>query len=154
MTLCIDLENVFLARIDLNDKHDAQRFETCQEIEKNFIILKKEGIINPAKCTDPKNCSKRIFAEYCACNLKVYNIRPHTFEIIGAIRPFFEMVALSSLSFKEVQFVVEHLEKILNHPIIEKNKRTKKRVQEMKEMEQNQRNGDRIGRFKPKLLKK
>ena len=41
-TLCVDLENVFLARIDLNDENDVKRFRRCKEMDKNFIILKKD----------------------------------------------------------------------------------------------------------------
>ena len=126
----------------------------CDDIDKEFIILKEEKIVNPKKCKS-EYCSKRIIAGYCVCYLKIYNIRPHTFEIIGAIKPFFEMVAISKLTFLEVQHIVDHLEKILNHPIIEKNKRTCERVMEMKKMEKKNRpKGDRIGRFRPKLLKK
>jgi hypothetical protein len=64
-------------------------------------------------------------------------------------------VAISKLTFVEVQHIVDHLEKILNYPIIEKNKRTCKKVMELKNMEKKNRpKGDRIGRFRPHLIKK
>ena len=131
-TLCIDLENVLLARIDLNDKDDVDRFESCPDIEKNFIILKKDKIKDPKECSDPTCSKKKIIGKFCVCNLQIYNIRPHAFELIGAIWPFFELVAISRMRFKEVSKIVDHLEGILNGPIIEKNKITRQRVKEMK----------------------
>ena len=77
------------------------------------------------------SCSRRIIGGFCACHLKVYNIRPHTFEIIAALRPFYEIVGISRLNLKEVDHIVDRLEKILNDPIIEKNRFTYKRVMEM-----------------------
>jgi hypothetical protein len=44
------------------------------------------------------------------------------------------MVAISHLSFKELQHIVDHLEKILNHPINEKNQRTYDNIKDMKKM--------------------
>lgn len=127
---------------------------TCSNIDENFIIIKKEKIANPRLCISD-TCSKRKVNGICACYLQVFNIRPHTFELIGAIRPFFEIVGISKLSFKELEHVVNHLEKILNSPIIEKNKQTYQRVIEMKKMTMKKRKGgDLIGRFRPKLLKK
>jgi hypothetical protein len=73
----------------------------CDDINKEFIILKEENIKEPKICKS-EYCSRKIIGGYCVCHLKIYNIRPHTFEIIGAIKPFFEMVAISRLSFIEV----------------------------------------------------
>ena len=47
ITLCIDIENVFLAKIDLNDENDIKRFESCKNVLKEFIILKKDKIKDP-----------------------------------------------------------------------------------------------------------
>lgn len=96
---------------------------SCTDLEREFVILIKQGVKNPDSCQGG-GCSQRKIEGICPCNLVVYNIRPHTFELIGAIWPFFEMVAISNLGFKEVQQIVDHLERILNLPIIEKNRRT------------------------------
>ena len=103
----------------------------CSDIDKNFIILKQEKTLNPKYCVSDE-CSRRIIGGYCTCHLKVYNIRPHTFEIIGALRPFFEIIGISRLHLKEVEHIIDHLEKMLNDPITEKNKVTYKRVMDMR----------------------
>ena len=111
---------MLLAKIDLYDEDDVQEFINCTELDRNFIVLKKQNVKDPLKCRGGE-CNQKVIVDYCSCNLKVFSIRPHTFEIIGAIWPFFEMVAISQLNFKEVQQIVDHIEKILNLPIIEKN---------------------------------
>lgn len=54
--------------------------------------------------------------------MTVYNVRPYTFEIIIALEPFFELVAISNVQIKEISKIIDFLEKILNLPIKEKNK--------------------------------
>jgi hypothetical protein len=51
LTLCIDIENVLLAEIDLNDKHDLKKLQNCKERSKNYLIIKKDGFSGePNKC--------------------------------------------------------------------------------------------------------
>jgi hypothetical protein len=49
-TLCIDLENVLLAKIDLYDEDDVQEFINCTDLDRNFIVLKKHNVKYPLEC--------------------------------------------------------------------------------------------------------
>ena len=44
LTLCIDIFNVFLAKIDLSDAQDLEYFKTCTNISRNYIIVPKKGV--------------------------------------------------------------------------------------------------------------
>ena len=151
LTLCIDIENVLLAKLDLNDENDVQKLYSYKDLIRNFIIIRKDGVGDPKECS-VDTCSKRIIKGYCVCKLMAFNIRPHSFELVGAIQPFFEVVATSHFTFRELKQIVDQIEKVLNNPIIEQNKRTIQRAKELKNS--GKKNGDRIGRFRPKLLKK
>lgn len=39
----IDVESVFLAKIDLNDEEDVQKLTSCKDLDRNFVVLVKEG---------------------------------------------------------------------------------------------------------------
>lgn len=47
----------------------------------------------------------------------MYKIRPYTFEIIRAIQPFFEIIAISDLAYNELEQIIDHIEIVLNKPI-------------------------------------
>ena len=53
------------------------------------------------------------------CDKTVYQIRPYTFEILRAIQPFFEIVATSNLHYDELDQIIEHIECVLNKPLID-----------------------------------
>ena len=38
-TLVIDIENVFLSRVDLDDEDDVYKLKNCKDLDRNFIIL-------------------------------------------------------------------------------------------------------------------
>ena len=96
--------------------------------------------------------------------MRIYKIRPYTLEILGAIQPFFEIVAISKMNFNQLKFIIDHLERLLNIPVDEKNIQTKRDFKQIQEHRKNAKakpaftdptdQYDRIGRFKPKLLKK
>ena len=49
----------------------------------------------------------------------LYQVRPYVYEILRALQPFFEMIALSNMSNYELEQIIDHMEAILNKPIIE-----------------------------------
>ena len=102
LTLCIDIEKVLLAKLDLNDENDVNRINGYKDFSYNFIIIRKDGVVDPKEC-DQETCSKRIIKGHCVCKLMAFNIRPHSFELIGAIQPFFEVVATSHFTFRELK---------------------------------------------------
>lgn len=109
-TLVIDLETVFLAKIDLKDEHDLSML--MGKNGKNFVFVRK-NVQKMEECND-LFCSKKLIDGCCPCNLNVYNIRPYSFEIISALLPFYEMIASSNLPSNEILQIVNHFEKILN----------------------------------------
>jgi hypothetical protein len=106
LTMIIDLENVFLDKIDLYDPNDYDKFSHSQSISEEYIILKKTDVENPKECRKD-GCPGKIIGGFCLCHLIVYNIRPHTFQIIGAMKPFFEMIAISNLPFKYLKRIID-----------------------------------------------
>jgi hypothetical protein len=63
----------------------------------------------------------------------IYNIRPHTIELIAAIQPFFEIIGISNISFKELSYIIDHFEKILNNLMMGKNQQTLKQINKIQE---------------------
>jgi hypothetical protein len=64
-------------------------------------------------------CSLGDQNKLCLCNHSLYQIRPYTFIILMAIQPFFELIAVSYLPNYELEQIVNHIEDVLNKPIIE-----------------------------------
>ena len=98
-TLCIDVLNVFLAKINMHDQKDFEAFMNCNKKYRKFVVVFNSDEI---ECLNPSKCSKDYVKEFkgvCKCNVTVYNIRPYTFEILGALQPFFEIIAQSCLPF-------------------------------------------------------
>jgi hypothetical protein len=48
-------------------------------------------------------CSIGKLGKLCLCDKILYKIRPYTFEIIRAIQPFFEIIAISDLAYNELE---------------------------------------------------
>lgn len=102
------------------------------------------------------------FKGICCCHLKFYLVRPYTFEFLSVLHPFYEIIGMADVSFKELNLIVEHFEMYLNIPIAEKNAITieeadnyNKHVKEnrkKKKFTDPLKQYDRIGRFKPKIL--
>ena len=55
----------------------------------------------------------------CICGQTLYKVRPYAFEILRALQPFFEIVAISNISQKELEQIIDHFESVLNKPIVE-----------------------------------
>ena len=124
-TLCIDIECVFLKRLDAEDHIEIERIERIKEWKQQFIVFKSSSMEQKNQCVGVE-CKKPKIGSVCVCKMKVYKIRPYTLEILSAIQPFFEIVAISKMHFNQLKFIIDHLEKLLNQPIEEKNKQTKK----------------------------
>ena len=68
--------------------------------------------------TVKKNCcSMAQNYKICQCDYQIYQIRPYTFEILRAILPFFEIIAISNISKLEMESIIDFFESILNKPI-------------------------------------
>ena len=109
--MCIDIENVFLAKLDLHDDKDFENFIKCEEPARNFIVIENKDF---SSCSDKSKCRNKKINGKCPCEIKVYNIRPYTFEIIGALQQFFEIVAIAFLPYSDISHIIDHFEKILN----------------------------------------
>ena len=55
----------------------------------------------------------------CMCGYTLYKVRPYVYEILRALQPFFEIIALSNMPHYELEQIVEHIESVLNKPIAE-----------------------------------
>ena len=62
MTLCIDIVNVFLAKINLEDDKDLESFMNCKDIDRNVVIVKKKENV---KCKHPEKCKLRKINGVC-----------------------------------------------------------------------------------------
>jgi len=60
----------------------------------------------------------------CSCQFNFYKIRPYTFELLNAIHPFFEVIAISKMPFPELVSIIDQIEDVLNLPVVEKNRQT------------------------------
>lgn len=47
LTLCIDIEKVLLAKLDLSDENDVNRLYGYKDLTYNFIIIRKDGVVDP-----------------------------------------------------------------------------------------------------------
>ena len=64
-------------------------------------------------------CNMGKQGKLCTCQYDIYQIRPYTFEILRAIQPFFEIIALSNSTYYILEQILDQIELILNKPIIE-----------------------------------
>ena len=55
----------------------------------------------------------------CLCGFTLYKVRPYVYEILRALQPFFEIIALSNMPHYELEQIVDHIESVLNKPIAE-----------------------------------
>ena len=51
----------------------------------------------------PTCCSIGKLGKLCLCNKILYKIRPYSFDLIRAIQPFFEMIAISNLAYNVLE---------------------------------------------------
>ena len=68
-----------------------ENYDTTREETKDEQIPKKD-------CCKLGQSSKR-----CMCFKVIYKIRPYTLDLIRAIQPFFEMIAISNMPYNEIE---------------------------------------------------
>lgn len=97
---------MFLSKIDLDNPNDLKKLYDCPDIDKEYIIVRKTHKSTSdeflKECSDPACLKREKINDVCSCKLNIYNIRPYSFEIIGAIHPFFEIVGISKLPIEEI----------------------------------------------------
>jgi len=59
-------------------------------------------------------------------------VRPYVYEILRAIQPFFEIIAMSNMPHYELEQIIDHIESVLNKPIADMLIRQAKERQELK----------------------
>jgi hypothetical protein len=92
-------------------KDDLDQIKTNENYKENYIIIKKVTKKENEFCCIYQGTSD------CVCNLIVYKIRPYTFELLRALQPFFEIIVFSQMYHKIVEYIIDHIEGILNKPV-------------------------------------
>ena len=130
-SLVIDVANVFLAKLTLEEYKHLVEVEKMDNKNTSFIIVNIHAKKNQ-KCPYKKKCARLEENQGrkmgCPCTVQVYQIRPYTLQIIGALSPFYELIAMSCLPKQDVIQIVNHLEKLLNEPKIKRNMMTVKQL--------------------------
>jgi hypothetical protein len=96
--------------------------EQLEDLVINYSELKSDGeqiIMADLPKDQPFCCLLKKQDKLCDCDLEIYQIRPYTFEILRAIQPFFEMIAMSYLPYNELEQIIDYIELMLNLPITE-----------------------------------
>ena len=78
-----------------------------------YIIIKKVTKKDGDFCCIYQGTSE------CVCHILAYKIRPYAFELLRALQPFFEIIVFSQMYHKIVEYVIDHIEGVLNRPIQE-----------------------------------
>ena len=92
------MESVFLTEIYVQDENDLELIENTTNKDKELIIVErsdKDACIN-TECSLPR------VGKHCICQLRFFLVRPYTYELLSAIQPFFEIIGISHLPFKEL----------------------------------------------------
>ena len=128
-TIIIDIENTLVTQIDLRNKQELDQIREHEKFESDYIIIqknickrqKKDKKSSKREEAKPKDeaCCEYHGTEECICDLLVFQVRPYTYEILRAIQPFFEIVVFSKMHHKVLEFIIDHIESILNKPIKE-----------------------------------
>ena len=126
-TIIIDIENTLVTLIDVKNKHELDQIKEQENFNSDYIIIKKNvskrvkkdkkgnKIIEPD--VQEEICCELKGTEDCLCDLLVYQVRPYTYEILRAIQPFFEIVVFSKIHHKILEYIIDHIESVLNKPI-------------------------------------
>jgi hypothetical protein len=83
-------------------------------------VIKEENSENSCSIKmgkDRKCCDIGIAHQQCICSYSIYKIRPYMIEIMRAINPFFETMAISNMTHHILEQIVDHIEAVLNKPI-------------------------------------
>ena len=78
-----------------------------------------ESLINSFENEDNPCCSLAKNKLKCICGYTLYKVRPYVYELLRALQPFFEIIALSNMPQYELEQIVDHIESVLNKPIAE-----------------------------------
>jgi hypothetical protein len=78
-----------------------------------YIIIKKVTKKDGDFCCIYQSTSE------CVCHILAYKIRPYAFELLRALQPFFEIIVFSQMYHKIVEYVIDHIEGVLNRPVQE-----------------------------------
>lgn len=104
-----------------------------QEIMKNYNPQSPDQSTGKGKHKVGNCCPLGQQGKLCLCNYSLYQVRPYTYEILRAIQPFFEIVAVSNMYNYELEQIIDHIESVLNKPIIEMLIRQAKEKKELKQ---------------------
>ena len=153
MTLCIDVVSVLLAEI--NYASDYQFIENHLNSNRLIIVhrmVSKNRVSVKMQCDN--NCLLPEIKEACVCCLKFYFVRPFAYQMLLAIQPYFEIIAISKLYFMELEQLLCTMEKELNKLVSQMNIQTFKQAEDLGKHVSTLKPSktDKIKRFKPKLV--
>ena len=118
-TLVIDLVGVFMDELNQNEKDQLDYIEKHSGTKNNFVIVKKKGYKQMV-------CQKKCKADICACKVRIYNVRPYTYEFLSCLSSQYEIIGAANLPRYEITQMIKSLEDYVNKIVEEKNKHTKK----------------------------
>ena len=55
----------------------------------------------------------------CLCERTIYLVRPYVYELLRGLQPFFEIIGYSSMKDFILKQIIDHIENVLNKPVIE-----------------------------------
>ena len=105
-----------------------------KEIIRNYETVKSGTQLQNGNLPVKDCCSIGKKRKLCMCSKTIYQIRPYVFEILRALQPFFEIIALSNMPNYELEQIIDHIEVVLNKPIIEMINRQARQKKELKQV--------------------
>lgn len=60
----------------------------------------------------------------------VFKVRPYAYHLLRALQPFFEIIVFTEMYHKILEFIIEHIEGVLNEPIKERIQQCKQKMEQ------------------------
>ena len=111
--LYIDILDVLLSQYEPQTQEELDEIQKNKEWRQSYIMWNSNTMCNQMFCNRPR------LAKFCACSLRIYKIRPHTFELmktLDELKAKYKIIATSCLPLQKLKLIVDHLEQQGNFP--------------------------------------
>lgn len=85
-SLVIDIENLFVSEVEIRNQNEFKYYKNLENFDRDYIMYEDQ----------------------------LYKIRPHTYDFLRAMVNFFELIVFTPWSKKKIDFIINHLERVLN----------------------------------------
>ena len=79
--------------------------DTMSQLIENYDSNREES--KDEQCPKKNCCKLGQNSKLCLCYKVIFKIRPYTLDMIRAIQPFFEMIAISNMPYNEIEQIID-----------------------------------------------